>query len=231
MKDKKRSGMLYGVGVGPGDPELLTLKAVRVIREADFVVVPGKTKEASTAYKIAGAVLPEIDEKIVLEVDMPMTKDRMILDHSHEAAAQAIAGYLAAGQDGVFLTLGDPCIYSTFLYIQEKIKKAGFETGIISGIPSFCAACAKLGIGLAEKSEMIHIIPASYPIRDVLSLPGTRVLMKAGKKMKAVKEELLKSESDVYMVENCGMENEQIYDDANQIPPDASYYSLLIIKN
>ena len=87
-----------------------------------------------------------------------------------------------------------------------------------------------LGISLADNKEEIHVIPASYQIEDALKLPGTKVLMKAGKKMKDVKAELLAQGAEAMMIENCGMPDEKIYRTAEEIPEDAGYYSLIIIK-
>ena len=134
------SGILYGVGVGPGDPELLTLKALRILRESDVIAIPSETKEACAAYRIALGACPELERKELLPVPMPMTKDPAALERSHEAAASAIAEQLELGCQVAFVTLGDPTVYSTYLYIHRKIAGMGYETAIVSGIPSFCAA-------------------------------------------------------------------------------------------
>lgn len=106
----------------------------------------------------------------------------------------------------------------------------GYEVEIVSGIPSFCAVAARLNMGLVEKAQPLHVIPASYQIDEALRLPGTKVLMKAGKKMKEVKEKLKAMQADAVMIENCGMEEEQIYRNAEEIPEQAGYYSLIIVK-
>ena len=147
------AGKMYGIGVGPGDPELLTLKAVRLIRESAVVAVPGTAKEESVAYKIVKQAIPELDEKEIIPVPMPMTKDKDLLERSHEAGAKLVREQLDAGKDVAFLTLGDPTVYSTYLYIHKRIDAAGYDTEIISGITSFCAVSAKLNTGLVEKAE------------------------------------------------------------------------------
>lgn len=224
------TGKLYGIGVGPGDPELLTLKAVRLIKECDVIAVPGKQKEETVAYKIVKQAVPEIVEKECLEVDMPMTKDKEKLAQSHKAAFEKVSQVLDAGKNIAFLTLGDPCVYSTYIYIHQRIQQAGYETEIVSGIPSFCAVSARLNQGLVERSEMLHVIPSSYGIEEGMKLSGTRVLMKAGKKMGQVKEQLKKMNVQASMIENCGMENEKIYHSIEEIPEEAGYYSLIIVK-
>lgn len=224
------AGKLYGVGVGPGDPELLTLKALRVIDSCSVIAVPGKRPQETIAYKIVGGAYPDIDKKQLLGITMPMTKDEEKLREHHLRAVSDICWYLEEGKDIAFLTLGDPTIYSTYIYIHKKVAAAGYETEIISGVPSFCAAAARLGIGVAEKEQQIHVIPASYQIREALELPGTKVLMKAGKKLPEVKEQLREKKEHVVMVENCGMPQEHIYYGVEEIPEDAGYYALIFVK-
>ncbi|MGI6006866.1 MAG: precorrin-2 C(20)-methyltransferase [Ruminococcus sp.] len=224
------AGKLYGVGVGPGDPELLTVKALRVIRESDVIAVPGKVPEETIAYKIVVQAYPELSQKELLPVHMPMTKDPVLLEESHREGARQIAKYLEQGRKVAFLTLGDTTVYSTYLYVHKKVMEMGYDVEIISGITSFCAVAARLNMGLVEKAEPLHVIPASYQIEEALKLPGTKVLMKAGKKMKNVKELLQQSDSEVVMIENCGMEDEKIFRGADEIPEDAGYYSLIIVK-
>lgn len=223
-------GKLYGVGVGPGDPELLTLKALRLIREADTIAVPGENPRESVAYKIVKGAYPQLENKRILAVPMPMTKDQKKLEDSHAQGAAVIRQELEKGRNVVFLTLGDPTVYSTYLYIHKRMKDLGYETEIISGITSFCAAAARLDTGLVEKAQPLHVIPASYQIEDALKLPGTKVLMKAGKNMKQVKEQMLSMDVQGMMIENCGMPEEKIYGTVEEIPETASYYSLIIVK-
>lgn len=227
------SGRLYGIGVGPGDPELLTLKALRLIKECEVIAVPGKVAAESVAYEIVKGAYPQLDEKILVPVEMPMTKDPQILEENHKKAAELVESFLKEEKNVAFLTLGDPTVYSTYLYVHKRILQRGCEAEIISGIPSFCASAARLNIGLAEQKESLHIIPASYRAEEIerfLTLPGTKVLMKSGKKMGKVKESILKSGQQAVMVENCGMQGEKIYHSAEEIPEQAGYYSLIIVK-
>lgn len=224
------TGTLYGIGIGPGDPELLTLKAVRLIRENEVIAVPGEEPKNTVAYKIAVQAVPELEHKKLLALAMPMTKDRKILHENHEQAARTVEACLAEGKNVVFLTLGDPTVYSTYLYVHKRVKAHGYATEIVSGITSFCAVAAALDMGLVEKSEELHVIPASYQIEKALQMPGTKVLMKAGKKMDQVKSLLKTMDVQAMMIENCGMENEKIYRSVDEIPEDAGYYSLIIVK-
>ena len=223
-------GKLYGVGVGPGDPELLTLKALRLIKEADIIALPGESPRDTVAYKIVLGAYPELENKNLLAVPMPMTKDPAILEKSHQEGTDAVASCLDEGKNVVFLTLGDPTVYSTYIYIHKRIAARGYETEIISGITSFCAVAAKLNMSLVEKAEPLHVIPASYQIEESITLPGTKVLMKAGSKMKDVKEQMKKANAKGMMIENCGMPDERIYERIEDIPDTAGYYSLIIVK-
>lgn len=221
---------LYGVGVGPGDPELLTLKAMRVIRESDVIAVPGKEAQNTVAYQIVVQAYPQLSDKEFLALPMPMTKDPDKLEASHDAAAELISAQLEAGRQVAFLTLGDPTVYSTYLYVHKRVVAAGYQAEIISGITSFCAVAARLNQGLVEKAEPLHVIPASYQIEDALQLSGTKVLMKSGKQIGNVKRILQERDADAVMIENCGMPEEKIYYGVDAIPENAGYYSLIIVK-
>ena len=225
-----KTGTLYGIGIGPGDPELLTLKAVRQIRECAVIAVPGKSPRDSVAYRIAVQAVPEIENKKLVAVDMPMTKNRAALDAFFQAGADMLEEYLRAGEDVAFLTLGDVTIYSTYLYLYPRIQERGYATAMITGIPSFCAAAARLNEGLAEGAEEIHIIPATYQTERSLAFPGTKVLMKAGRQMEKVKELLKGADLTVSMVENCCMEGERVCRSLEEIGETPGYYSLIIAK-
>lgn len=224
------NGKLYGIGVGPGDPELLTLKALRLIKEADVIAVPGKIPEESIAYQIAAGAYADLTEKELLAVEMPMIRDKAALACAHEKAAEQIRKLLVQGKNVMFLTLGDPTVYSTYLYLHRRIAQAGYETEIVNGIPSFCAAAAKLNCGLVENQEPLHVIPTSDAMEDALQLSGTKVFMKAGKKIGIVKKKLLETGVSGMMIENCTMAEEKRYLSAEEIPEDAGYYSLVIVK-
>ena len=225
------TGKIYGIGVGPGDPELMTLKAVRLIQKADVLAIPGKDRESCVAFRIASQAVEGLDEKEILPIDFPMTKDKKVLEDSHESAVRALASMLLNGKNVAFLTLGDPTVYSTYLYVHKRLEAMGFDAEIINGIPSFCAAAARLSVGLGERSESIHILPASYPVADGLALSGTKVLMKSGKQIGNLKKLLMETKCEVQMVENCGMDGERVIRNAEDIPEDAGYYSLVIVKD
>ena len=220
-------GIVYCVGVGPGDPELMTLKAVRMIRECDVIASPGKE---SVACAIAVVAVPEIAEKAHLSIPMPMTRNRARIDEAHRQAAALLEAHLDQGKNVAYLTLGDPTIYCTFSGIQRYLEEDGYAIELVNGITSFCATAARLKMPLVEWDELMHILPAGHQPDMALDQKGTCVLMKAASQMKAVKKRLRGSDRSVYMVENCGMEGERIFHGADAIPDDAGYFSTIIVK-
>lgn len=222
-------GIVYGVGVGPGDPELMTLKAARVIRACPVIAAAGKTVEESRAYQIAGAVIPEIGEKELAALSLPMTTDEEKLRRARLEAAERIEKYLDAGLDVAYITLGDPTIYCTFSYLQPVLEADGYRVKLVSGIPSFCAAAARLGIPLTEESEELHVIPAFYNDGKSLSCPGKHVLMKSAGRIREVKALLKENGLQAQAVENCGMPEEAVYRSVDEIPDDAGYYTLILV--
>lgn len=222
-------GKLWGVGVGPGDPELLTVKAVRVLREADVVIVP----DASSGDKVALNIAKDyLKDKQIQFVKTPMVRDQAVMDAAHEQAADLICKLLDEGKQVAFLTLGDPAIYSTYMYIHEKVLRRGYTVEVVPGIPSFCAAAARLNRSLCLGREPLMIIPASHNQEDMMDIPGNKVFMKAGRSIldlqKALEEKgLLENAS---MVENCSMENEHVYPKFADLKEPSGYFSLVIVK-
>lgn len=224
-------GKIYGVGVGPGDPEQMTLKAVRIIKESDVVAVPGENAKETLAYRIASGAVPELAEKGLLGLSMPMSKDRSELQKKWESGAKEIEALLDAGKNVAFLTLGDPTIYSTFSYIQHILEADGYEIEIISGIPSFCAAASRLKLPLAEWDEVLHVVPAMHRISEAMESEGNFILMKSGSHIEEVKEKLREKGLCAMAVENCDIEGERVYGSIDEIPADAGYFLLIVAKS
>ena len=221
---------LYGVGVGPGDPELLTAKAIRVIQECAVVAVPQSGAGDQAALTIAAEY---IGDKPVLHCDMPMTRDKAARDASHDRAADEICALLDEGKDVAFLTLGDPTVYSTCWYVVKRVAARGYETELVPGVPSFCAAAAALGRALCEDGEMLHIIPASHgAVDEGLDLAGSKVLMKAGKSILEVRDKLAARGAlqNAALVERCGMEGQRIVTDLSTMDDPTGYFSIILVK-
>ena len=229
MEALKTHGKLWGVGVGPGDPELLTVKAVRVLREADVVIVP----DASSGDKVALNIAKDyLKDKQIQFVKTPMVRDKAVIDAAHEAAADTICALLDEGKQVVFLTLGDPAIYSTYMYIHQKVLNRGYVVEVVPGIPSFCAAAARLNQSLCLGSEPLIIIPASHDQNDLMDLPGNKVFMKAGRSILELQQALAEKGQleGASMVENCSMENEHVYPHFADLKEPSGYFSLVIVK-
>ena len=226
------SGTLYGVGLGPGDPELMTVKAITTIEHCDVIALPISSTEGKVAWEIALEMVPKIEEKEILSLSMPMTRDKRLLEESHQQAAEKIMAHLAKNQSVAFLTIGDPSIYSTYCYLHELVAKH-YSVQMIAGVPSFCAVAAELNIPLGQGAQMIHIVPASYQgWEESLDYAGTKILMKAGKAIDQIKERLKDKQClvDVMMVERCGMADEMIYKGIDAIDEHANYLSTIIVK-
>ncbi|TCL57477.1 precorrin-2/cobalt-factor-2 C20-methyltransferase [Kineothrix alysoides] len=226
-------GILYGIGVGPGDPELITIKALRCMRESDVIILPSEPSEDCYAYSIAKAAFTEIDEKEIICMPFLMTKEKKELEDSHNKIYRNISELLDSGKNVAFLTIGDPSIYSTYSYIHRRVLAAGGNALMVSGVPSFCAAAAAIGISLGENKEEIHVIPGSYDIKETFNLNGTRIYMKSGKKLAELKNALREAGTErflIYAVSNCGMENEKITSELEALSEDSGYLTVVMVK-
>lgn len=229
------SGKLFGVGVGIGEGELLTLKAKNIIETSDIIILPNKNKENCIAYKIIENEISNLNLEKLFFCDFPMTKNNEELQIAQNNCILKIEHFLNENKNVSFITIGDPTIYSTFMYIHEALNEKGFNVEIINGIPSFCAVAAKLGIPLGLSDEQIHIIPANYNLSDPFKLDGTLIFMKSGKKIKELKSFLVSKldeyDFDFYSVSNCGFENEFICNKIEELNENSDYLTVVIIKN
>jgi precorrin-2/cobalt-factor-2 C20-methyltransferase len=231
----KMAGVFYGVGVGPGDPELLTVKAIKVIREADVILAPktGK-KETSTALTIAKPFL-KMDVQIVPMV-FPMVFDKEILAAAWEDHQKAILELLAAGKKVVFLTLGDPMLYSTYIYVFQLLQNCGYPIETVPGVPAFCAVGSKLGYPLAEGNDILSIIPATIAadrLDRVLAISDHVVLMKVYQNYQRIIAALERHDmaGNAVMVSRCGLEGEQVIRNLNEPDmPKPNYLSTILTK-
>ncbi|NLM01998.1 MAG: precorrin-2 C(20)-methyltransferase [Methanothermobacter wolfeii] len=209
------SGRLIGVGVGPGDSELLTLKAVRILKSVPVVCAPRSSSEReSIALSIVREVLDERkDEYRVIDPVFPMTDDRDELERHWDEAADLVSAELGAGRDVAFITLGDPSIYSTFSYLQRRITERGFETLMVPGVTSFTACAASAGTALVEGDEILVVVPRiDERFERIVEDVDACVIMKTsrhGVKVREVMDSDPRSK-DVVSVANCGMDDEVI---------------------
>lgn len=223
-----KRGVLYGVGVGPGDPELLTLKAARILREADVVAVPDKGRGEQTALNI---VRTHVEDKPLLHCPTPMVRDKVLLEQCYGENADRICALLDQGKNVAFITLGDPTVYSTYIYIHRKVVARGYRGELIAGVPSFCAAAARLGVSLCQGEERLLIVPASHPVEDCVEFSANQVYMKAGRSLGALREVLAAhgKEDTAMAVSNCGMANERVWDSLGQMEEHSRYFSIVFV--
>jgi precorrin-2/cobalt-factor-2 C20-methyltransferase len=226
-------GIFYGVGVGPGDPELLTLQAVRVIESCPILAVPETKSGGTLALDIVSQVV-DVSKKTVVPLSFPMTRDETVTRENHRVQSAKIAEYLEKGQDVAMINLGDVSVFSTFSYIMEQVRNMGYPVQMVPGVTSFCAVAAKLTTSLTEKEEPLHIIPAGYDgVAECLSLSGTKVLMKPRKDIRSVvaaleQEGLLECSS---MVENCGLPDERVYPTLQDFEEDSTgYFTTVVVR-
>lgn len=207
-------GILYGIGVGPGDPSLLTLKAKQVLEEADRIFIPvTKIGEESKAFEIVKQVVEIAQEKVV-EVVFAMKRNREEQEEGWEKATKQILSYLEQGERAVLITIGDVSIYSTAFYVCDRVKKAGYEVTMVPGVPSFCAGASLAGISLVEGRESLMVIPSlkgMKQIEQVLPFFENLVIMKSARFIGQIEEMVAKQTNiKAYVLSNIGMENEYI---------------------
>ena len=155
-----RKGIFYGVGVGPGDPELLTVKALRTLERCPVIAAPQTKSGEMLALDIVRRAAA-LEGKTILPLFFTMARDKSQQRAAHETAADAIAAHLTAGRDVAMLNLGDVSIYATFGYIMDILRERGYEAVMIPGVPSFCAAAARLGLSLVSGETPLHIVPGA----------------------------------------------------------------------
>lgn len=231
--DNVKKGILHGVSVGPGDPELMTLKAVRCIEQCPVLAAPQTAAGRMLALDIAkGAV--DVSGKIILPLHFAMSRDSEVLKASHAAAADAVRVHLDAGRDVALLNLGDVSIYATYGYLEEILTAQGYAAVRIAGVPSFCAAAARLGQSLTGGMEQPLTIAPGCHVEQVLTAPGAKVLMKTGRRLPktldALRERGLLANSA--MVCNCGLPDEAVFPALTDYDPaqDAGYFATILVK-
>lgn len=237
------TGKLYVVGVGPGDPELLTLKAIHILKEVPCIFVPkGKEEGSSLALSIIKKAI-NIEDKEVIEAHFPMKKtssssqEASDIQKKWQDTVTNISNRLGSGIDVAYITLGDPTLYSTFFYLLDRLLSIfrDLNLEIIPGISSINAsACrAKISLGLAD--DKITVIPATYSIdelEEIIKKFDTIILMKVYRVFDKIVELIKKMDllGNAVYVKRAGMEEEKIFKDITKITKDdLDYFSLIII--
>ena len=217
MTLNENAGIFYGIGVGPGDPELLTLKAINALKKIDVLIAPKTEKKAdSVALSI---VQPHLKPNIeIIYQTFPMVRDFAEETEVFETNKEEILEKLRGGQNVGFATLGDPMFYSTYIYIFKLLKRCGVKIETIAGVPAFLAIAAQIGRPIAYGNDILTIIPATAElaaIKNSLDRADSTVLMKVYKNFPEVVDELKAHEmiDEAILVSRCGLDDEKIITD------------------
>lgn len=223
-------GVLYGVGLGPGDPDLMTVKAARLVQNAQVVAYPALVGGQSLARTIAQNQISETSVEIVIEV--PMTVDREPAQVAYDSGAAAIAEHLDAGKDVVYLCEGDPFFYGSFMYIYARLS-ANYSVKVVPGVTSITACAATAGVPLAARNERLTVLPGPLPeteLRARIDGAETVAIMKVGRhlpKIRAVIKDLGWLDRAIY-VERASLAQERVCPLADA-PADAPYFSMVLL--
>lgn len=225
-------GILYGVGVGPGDPRLMTLKAVDVIRQCRVVAAPRTRNGGMVALDIAKGAT-DLSEKEIVPLDFAMSRDAGERAASHAAAADSLRPFLDRGESVAMLNLGDVSLYASFRYLADILVPEGYPIEMVAGVTSFCAAAAQLGVSLTDMESPLRIIPDGTGGMDGLFDPGTTVWMKSGRNLPELLRRL--EEADVarraMLVQNCGMPGQRLCRGVKAAAVEPGYFTVVILKN
>jgi precorrin-2/cobalt-factor-2 C20-methyltransferase len=238
------TGNFYVIGVGPGDPELLTLKAVRMLKQCHTLIVPkGREDGNSTALNIVEQAMPTADKEII-EIYFPMQKVRMGTPPAPEVAAawqeaaDIIIQRLRQGHDVAFPTLGDPAIYSTGFYTCQTLleRDSSAKTIIVPGVSSISACASAAGIPLCQGDDMLAVVPATFDnekLSEVFKSFQTVVLMKVHRVMPRITDLLSRMNllQKAVLVEKTAQNEERIIHDLeNLLPNELHYFSTMIVR-
>jgi precorrin-2/cobalt-factor-2 C20-methyltransferase len=238
-QDKKEKavngkGILYGVSVGPGDPELMTVKSVKCIEACDVIAAPQTKSGEMLALSIAEQTV-DMKDKLIVPLLFEMSRDPEKMHATHVKDADAIEKYLAEGKDVAMLNLGDVSVYGTFCYMMEILEERGYECRMIAGVTSFCAISSTLGISLTELNDPLIIVPG-HVAEEVLDMRGVKVIMKSYRDLPEVigqlKERGMLETSQ--MVCNCGLSDQKIYRNLAEFDPEKDrieYFATIVAKN
>jgi precorrin-2/cobalt-factor-2 C20-methyltransferase len=233
---RRRWGTLYGVGLGPGDPELVTLKAVRILRSVSTLLVPVRADDDSGyAWAIAQPHLVPARQRVVR---LPFGHDcEAELDEQWERNCQEVLACLEAGDDAAFLTEGDPLLYGSFIHVAGRLRASvpGLPIEIVPGVSSLNAAAAAAGQPLASRADRLAVLPALHALDDlpdVFERFDTVVLLKVNRvldRLTATLNDLGLAECAI-IVERCGRPEQRILRGLRELPSEVDYFSLVILR-
>ena len=235
---------LIGIGVGPGDPELLTVKAVKAIHNADIILCPASNENRpSIALSVVSSIIDKSKNQEIIKLIFPMTKDKDVLEQTWKRNAKIMAETVLSGKNVVYLTVGDPFLYSTWIYMHKELKEnyPDMNISVIPGIVSIFTFAAKVGISVAEGSEKVAIIPSCYDlssVKEIAKHSESMIFLKDGRYfdqvIKMLKESGFPDDSIFAIGQDLGTENEIIrkmtLGEVNDGTLTTKYFSILVVK-
>lgn len=227
-----RKGILYGVSVGPGDPEHMTLKALRCLEKVPVIAAPRTRGKNNRALDTVVANM-DISGKEICYLDFAMKKDSDILDSTHNTQAKQIEEFLAQGKDVAMLNIGDASLFGTFCYVRDIVEADGYESVTIPGVTSFCAVAAELGQSLTNMGDPLVIIPGSFEnVSEQLDCPGTKVLMKSASALGEVKKLLAEKglAEKSAMIADCGLPNQRVFRNIMDSSDNEGYFVTILVQ-
>ncbi len=224
---------VYGLGIGPGDPELLTLKAVRLLKACPVVAYPAPETGESLARRIATPHLTE--GQIEIPIRMPLLADRFPAQAVYERAAAEIGAHIEAGRDVAVLCLGDPFFYGSFMYLFARLASA-HKIVVVPGVSSVSAGAAALGLPLVSRDEILTVIPATLPDAEIerrLALADAVAIVKLGRHFTRLRDLLIRlgAAEKARYIEHASMTNERRATLADVDPAAVPYFSLILVRH
>lgn len=225
------SGRLYGLGVGPGDPELITVKALRLLRAAPVIAYPAPETGDSLARAIVADLLSGAQSEIAIR--MPMVAERFPAQEIYGRAAEEIGGHLTAGRDVAVLCEGDPFFYGSFMYLFARLAEQ-FPVEVVPGVSSLTACAAVLGAPLASRNDVLNIIPAPLDAAALavrLGAGDAAAIIKIGRHFEKVYKVLgdLGLLAQASYVERATMDTQRILPLDSVDPGDVPYFSMILV--
>ena len=235
---------LIGIGVGPGDPDLLTVKALKAIQNADIIMCPAsKEDRPSIALSVVSSLIDSSKNQEIVKLIFPMTKDKDVLESTWKKNAKIMAEKVLSGKNVVYLTVGDPYLYSTWIYMHKDLEENYPEMNItvIPGIVSMFTFASKVGVSIAEGAEKVAIIPSCYDltsVKEIAKNSETMVFLKDGRYFDQVIDVLRNSgfpKDSIFAIgQDLGTENEIIrkmtLGEVNDETLTTKYFSILVVK-
>ena len=235
---------LIGIGVGPGDVDLLTVKAVKAIQNADIIMCPAsKEDRPSIAFTVVSPIIDKSKNQEIVKLIFPMTKDKDILEATWKKNAKIMAETVLTGKNVVYLTVGDPFLYSTWIYMHKDLKEnyPEMDISVIPGIVSMFTFAAKVGVSIAEGAEKVAIIPSCYDlssVKEIAKNSESMIFLKDGryfdKVIEVLKESGFPDDSIFAIGQDLGTENEIIrkmtLGEVNDSSLTTKYFSILVVK-